>query len=241
MPRVRAWQITAFAALEVLGVGASRAEPSVPYVRIEFDLARSVVVAGGAFEIPPNGSIDYGTVILSVPATAQGQILPGPAEIAYLNFSLDTDANWLETSLTGPFEVVQQGTAAGTLNDAKDGVLLSTPLFLDRRGTISCGGPFCRLFASGFPIVFAGIEAIPAPATLQVAGLDDPGRATISDVLAVTMNGGTALFRIQGDETIRVLLLPEPGAAGMAAAAALALGVLERLKHYSNALARGRS
>jgi len=205
----------------------SAATAQTPRVEIEFDLDNSVVVAGGLIEIPPAGAIDSGSFLLSVPATPEGDVLPGPVEISDLSFSLTTDASPFLATLAGPFAVVQQGIAAGTLSDTLDEVVLSSPLFLDRSGTISCSGLFCWLFADAFPLVLAGVESIPAPATLQVAALNEPGSATVSETLAVTMNSGTAIFRMQGQEERRTFL-PEPGTTEMITAGCLALALLER-------------
>ncbi len=231
------------AALRILAVGCAllagtAAGAEEPRVEIEFDLVNSVVAAGGSIVIPPDGTIDSGTLLLSVPATTQGDVLPGPVEISDLRFALTTDAAPFAATLTGPFAVVQQGTAQGTLSDSMDAVVLSSPLFLDRSGTISCAGPFCWLFAAGFPLVLAGIESIPAPATLQVADLNEPGRATVSETLAVTMNSGKAVFRILGEEKNRILL-PEPGPTATITAGCFALALLGRSRRAADR--RGRA
>jgi hypothetical protein len=207
------------------GAAAAADEPS--RYEILFDLTDSVVVAGGLIEIPPDGTVGSGSLRLSVPATAAGYVAPGAAEISDLTFSLNANASHFGTTLTGPFSAVQQGTAAGTLSDAIDEVVLSSPLFLDRTGTISCDGYFCWLFADTFPLEMVGIESIAAPATLKVANLGQLGRATVSDTIAVTMNTGTAVFRIQGEETSRSFV-PEPRRMEMILAGCLALALLQR-------------
>jgi hypothetical protein len=203
--------------------GASTAGEE-PHVEIEFDLPHSVIAAGGLIEIPPDGAVDSGTLRLTIPVTQQGDPIPGPVEISDLSFSLTADASPLFATVTGQFAVVQQGIATGDLSDTVDEVALSSPLFLDRSGTISCSGFFCWLFADAFPLVLAGVEALPS-ATLRVANLRWTGSATISDTLAVTMNSGTAIFRMLGEEKRRTYV-PEPGATEMIAAGGAALALL---------------
>jgi hypothetical protein len=198
---------------------------ATPRVDIDFDLVHSVVTAAGVIAIPPDGSIQSGTLRLSVPVTDQGDPIPGPVDISNLSFSLTADASPFYTEVTGPLSVVQQGTATGTLSQAMDGVVLSSPLFLDRNGTISCSGFFCWLFADAFPLVFAGVDSIPSAATWQVSDLGEPGSAAISETLAVTMNSGSAVFRMLGEERSRTYV-PEPGAAQMLAAGGLGLALL---------------
>jgi hypothetical protein len=207
------------------GVAAAADEAS--RYEIEFDLTDSVVVAGGLLEIPPDGAIGSGSLLLSVPATAAGYVFPGAAEISDLEFALTANASRFSTTVSGPFAAAQQGSAAGTLSNALDEVVLSSPVFLDRNGTISCTGTFCWLFADAFPLVTAGIESIPAPATLKVANLGQWGGATLSDTIAVTMNSGTAVFRITGAERRRTYL-PEPRAVEVIVAGGLVLALLAR-------------
>jgi len=197
---------------------------ATPRVEIEFDLANSVVAAGGAIVIPPDGSIESGTLRLSVPVTDEGDPIPGPVDISELSFSLTAEGPFY-IKVTGPLAVVQQGIATGTLSEALDGVVLSSPLFLDRNGRISCTGFFCWLFADAFPLVLAGVESLPAAATWQVTDLRELGSATISNTLAVTMNSGTAVFRMLGEEKRRTYV-PEPGATEMITAGGLGLALL---------------
>jgi hypothetical protein len=73
--------------------------------------------------------------------------------------------------------------------------------------------------------VLAGVEAIPTPATLRLADLNEAGGASASWTIAATLGSGTAVFRMQGEEESRV---PEPGATSMLVAGCIALALLDR-------------
>lgn len=199
---------------------------------IDFDLSGSSVSIPPDVDVPPGGTLLPGATLTlmlrgDVPADEMsGTVLPGAAVVEGLVVEVDVDAATLiDASMSGDVAVTQFGPAEGSL--AGDLSTLSIDsIFLELIAFIDCSGSDCGVFGV-FPVDIEIAQFLPAQ-TLTVSDANTPGGATISGLIDISFAAFQMSVDLQGTETSRAFVVPEPGTALLVLAGLAALRLHRR-------------
>ena len=192
---------------------------------VEFDLTGSTIdILGGGIVIPPDGSINAGSLELVVQAADIQSPEAGPASLDSLTLGVDIDADLLGNAITGSVLASQVGAAAGALLPGLSIVSFPGSLVLDITGWIGCSGPNCASIGS-FPILLTGPQTLPVLGSFAVGGLATPGAGAFTTTLGFTLGGFSAEIAVVGAELSRSYV-PEPGVAALLGMGLLGIGGL---------------
>lgn len=183
-------------------------------ISISFDLSGSSVSLPNGVEIPPDGSIQPGAMLVLhlqgdvAPDEASGTVLPGAGVLDELAVAADVNAQTpIDALFTGDLSVAQLSPASGDLavdltSYLLDSIIIELIVFID------CAGSDCGEFG-GFPLDIETVELLPSQ-PLTLAAINTPGAATIAGALAIEIGGVSFGVDLQGVEASRAFVVPEP-------------------------------
>jgi len=213
--------------LVLLAAGNAFAQSSEQIV-FDFTPGSSFSLLGGTIVTPPDGTLDLGSGMISVEATAPGVFVPGGLFVLdALEVAGTVSKDVLGAAqIDGTYAASQASPLAGTLAAGMNGGDFVDDLALNLNIVLGCVGSGCS--SLGFPISDIGLSLL-SLSFLSVSDLGVAGSARIEASIPIEVDGVLGSFNLIGVEVSRSFVVPEPGTFVLLATGLLALAIRRRV------------